>query len=450
MSKIGIIIQREYKTRVMKKSFLLLTFLTPVLLTALMMVPIWLSSFKDDVRKQIIVVDKTQKYHDVLKSNENYSFVFSEKSLEEIKNSKDTALKSEDKSDEHSDKKTELVAILYINENLADNPKGATLYSDKQIDMELPQYLTSVLNQYVRDEKLASYDIPDLKEKIEESKTNIKISTIKWSEDGKEKQTSPEIAMILGLISAFLIYMFIMTYGSQVMNGVVQEKTNRIVEVIISSVKPFELMMGKIIGIALVGLTQFLLWVILTVTIVSSVSLTMGVDLQPTDMQTSQMMLQNGGQDMEMMIKTMAMINSINWVKTISLFLFYFLGGYLLYSSFFAAIGSAVDSETDTQQFSMPITLPIFFGIFVATYSVQNPNGPLAFWCSIIPLTSPIVMMVRIPFDVPLWQLALSMSVLTLSFIGSTWLAGKIYRTGILMYGKKVSWKEMWKWIKQS
>ncbi len=443
MSKIGIIIQREYKTRVMKKSFLLLTFLTPLLFTALMMVPIWLASIKDDVRKEVIVIDKTNKYHDILKSNDDYSFIFSNKSLQEVKSNQKNL------SDKEEKENSELVGILYITENLANNPKGATLYSDKQIDMELPKYLTSILNQYVRDEKLASYDIPNLKEKIEESKTDIKISTIKWSEDGKEKHTSPEIAMILGMISAFLIYIFIMTYGSQVMNGVVQEKTNRIVEVIISSVKPFQLMMGKIIGIALVGLTQFLLWIVLTIAIISSVSVTMGVQLQPTDLQLSEQMM-NNSQETDMMLKVMTMVHSIDWTKTLLLFLFYFLGGYLLYSSFFAAIGSAVDSETDTQQFSMPITLPIIFGILVATYSVQNPNGPLAFWCSIIPFTSPIVMMVRIPFDVPLWQLVLSMSILVASFIGSTWLAGKIYRTGILMYGKKVSWKEIWKWIKQN
>ena len=248
--------------------------------------------------------------------------------------------------------------------------------------------------------------------------------------------------------------MFIVIYGAQVMTGVVQEKTNRIVEVMISSVKPFELMMGKIIGIALVGLTQFMMWVLLTSAILFGLSTTFAKDMDMAKMQELQEMSQKGIQGMptnEINVKVadfMTAVNGLDFVQIIVLFVIYFLGGYLLYASLFAAIGSAVDNETDTQQFSMPIMLPIIFAIYAGIFSAENPDGPLAFWCSMIPFTSPIVMMVRLPFDVPFWQIALSISILILSFIGTTWMAGKIYRTGILMYGKKTSWKEMWKWLR--
>jgi ABC-2 type transport system permease protein len=235
---------------------------------------------------------------------------------------------------------------------------------------------------------------------------------------------------------------------------VVQEKTNRIVEVMISSVKPFELMMGKIIGIAMVGLTQFMMWVLLTGAILFGLSTTFAKDLDLEKMQQMQEISQKGMQGMPtaeingQVADFMTAINGLDFVQIITLFIVYFLGGYLLYASLFAAIGSAVDNETDTQQFSMPIMLPIIFAIYAGIFSAENPDGPLAFWCSMIPFTSPIVMMVRLPFDVPFWQIALSISILVLSFIGTTWMAGKIYRTGILMYGKKTTWKEMWKWLR--
>lgn len=441
MNKIGIIIQREYSTRVLKKSFILLTFLTPLLFTAMFLVPIWLSSIQDNSIKHIVVIDKTGQYGKVFQNDKKYTFIHTEKGLEEIKKEKKNTVDKE---------KKELQAVLYLPQDLIKHPNSVVLYSDKQIDAELPLYISNLLNEYVRDEKLASYDIPQLKEKIEASKTDIKPTIIKWDADGKENQTSPHVAMIFGLLSAFLIYIFIMNYGSQVMNGVLQEKTSRIVEVIISSVKPFELMMGKIIGIALVGLTQFLLWILLTLIITSVVSVAMGWQLiQPTDVGVSEAILTNNDGNIGTITQLLDMFSGIDLIKILSLFLLYFLGGYLLYSSFFAAIGSAVDNETDTQQFTTPITIPIVFSILVATYSLQNPHGPLAFWCSLIPFTSPIVMMVRIPFDVPTWELLLSISILILSFVGSTWFAGKVYRTGILMYGKKVTWAELWKWAKQ-
>ncbi len=440
MSKINLIIKREYTTRVMKKSFILLTFLTPVLLVAMISLIVYLGSIKDDKIKNIVVVDKTGLYKEVLENNESYNFQFTDASVDELKQ------KEGDNS--------EFAALLYISKDLSKDSTGAVMYSDKQVNMELKSYISGLLNKHIEEQKLASYNIPNLKAMVEKSRSDIDLKTIKWGEDGKEKEASAELALVIGMITAFVIYMFIVIYGAQVMSGVVQEKTNRIVEVVISSVKPFELMMGKIIGIALVGLTQFMMWVVLTGTILFALNSTLGSSIDPTTVEKLQQMNQmsmQAGPQVEMSGKIQEIttaINGLDFTLIISMFIVYFLGGYLLYASLFAAIGSAVDNETDTQQFSMPIMLPIIFAIYAGIFSAENPDGPLAFWCSLIPFTSPIVMMVRLPFDVPVWQLALSIGILILSFIGTTWMAGKIYRTGILMYGKKVSWKEMWKWLK--
>ncbi len=442
MNKISIIIAREYKTRVMKKSFIFLTFLTPLVFAAMAVIPMWLASFKDENIKNIVVIDKTGLYENALKSNDIYTFVYSNGAVDNFKKST-------------PDKKNELTAVLQISEDLSKNPKAVTLYSEKQINVELKSYISDQLSDFVQDQKLASYNIPDIKYIVENAKTEVKIETIKWDEEGNEEKTSAELALVIGTVAAFLIYMFIMAYGAQVMSGVVQEKVNRIVEVMISSVKPFQLMMGKIIGVALVGLTQFFMWILLTGMIIGVFSIFVGTSdpenvkqitetnamMQTSPMQTSE--VSNSA-----LLDLISSLQGVNIFQIIFLFIIYFLGGYLLYASLFAAAGSAVDNETDTQQFTLPLTLPIFFAVYAAIYSAQNPDGPLAFWCSMIPFTSPIVMMVRLPFDVPVWQIILSISILILSFIGTTWLAAKIYRTGILMYGKKPSWKEMWKWVK--
>ncbi len=440
MSKIGLIIQREYSTRVMKKSFILLTFLTPILLVGMISAIVYMGTIKDDKIKNIVVVDKSGLYKDVLKNNESYNFQFSNATVDELKK----------QNSENSD----FAALLYISNDLTKDSTAAVMYSDKQVNLELKSYVSGLLNSYIEEQKLAAYNIPNLKEMVEKSNSDIDLKTIKWGEDGNDKEASAELALAIGMITAMIIYMFIVIYGAQVMTGVVQEKTNRIVEVMISSVKPFELMMGKIIGIAMVGLTQFMMWVLLTGAILFGLSTTFAKDLDLEKMQQMQEISQKGMQGMPtaeingQVADFMTAINGLDFVQIITLFIVYFLGGYLLYASLFAAIGSAVDNETDTQQFSMPIMLPIIFAIYAGIFSAENPDGPLAFWCSMIPFTSPIVMMVRLPFDVPFWQIALSISILVLSFIGTTWMAGKIYRTGILMYGKKTTWKEMWKWLR--
>jgi len=259
-------------------------------------------------------------------------------------------------------------------------------------------------------------------------------------EDGKTTNSKAEASMGIGFICGILIYMFIFMYGTMVMRGVIEEKTSRIVEVIISSVKPFQLMMGKILGVALVGLTQFALWIMFTIAIASIAEL-MLIDAGNITTKI------NSTQQSLLLSELSDLTGGINLIQIFTSFIFYFLAGYLMYSSLFAAVGSAVDAEADTQQFVLPITIPLILAFILIQPIMENPNGPLAFWMSIIPFTSPVIMMVRLPFGVANWEIALSMGVLVLSFILTTYLAGKIYRTGILMYGKKNSYKELWKWL---
>ena len=436
MSKIGLIIKREYLRRVSKKSFILLTFLTPFLFAALAFVPLWLSSTKSDEVHTIAILDSTGKYAPLFEDTETYRFIHSDQSMDTYKQIPDK----------------EIFAFLTITEDLLENPKAATLYSKKQIPGELNRLVNMTLKKQIESDKLATFNIPNLTEIIKESKINFNIQTIKWGDDGSEKQSSSVVASITGVIFTMLIYMFIMIYGAMVMQGVMEEKTNRIIEIMISSVKPFDLMMGKIIGIGFVGLTQVFLWAIMTLILITGGSFLIGGGIDNEMLQSG--MALNTNPNIAMMSaqqpsnEWIEMLGTINFAEIGILFVVYFIGGYLLYSSLFAAIGSAVDSQEDTQQFMLPVTLLLVFALYAGIYSMENPDGPLAFWCSMIPFTSPIVMMVRMPFEVPLWQIVLSVGLLYICSIGFTWLSAKIYRVGILMYGKKPSIKEMIKWLR--
>lgn len=434
MNKIGLIIKREYLRRVSKKSFILLTLLTPFLFAALVFVPLWLSTIKGDEVRNIAIIDTTGKYAQLFENNESFHFVHSNKTLDDYR--------------QNSDK--EIFAFLSITDDLQTNPKGATLYSEKQVPVELSRLVNQTLSKQLESEKLASFNIPNLKEIIKESKINFNVQTIKWSEDGKESTSSATVASVIGMVFTFIIYMFIMMYGAMVMQGVMEEKTNRIIEVMISSVRPFDLMMGKIIGIGFVGLTQVFLWGIITAILVGlgGFMFSGGVDVASLQGGPQMGMMDTGALASSSGNEIMGIINSINLAEIGISFIIYFIGGYMLYASIFAAIGSAVDSQEDTQQFMAPVTIFMVFALYAGIYSMENPDGPLAFWCSMIPFTSPIVMMVRIPFDIPLWEKLLSVTLLYTSAIGIVWLSAKIYRVGILMYGKKPSIKEMVKWIK--
>lgn len=423
MSKIGLIIKSEYLRRVAKKSFILLTFLVPFLFAATLFIPLWLSDIENGEVENVAVVDQVGKYKDALIDTSDFRFTFVEVHDVSVENM------------------SSFVAydIVVLIENDLLNVPAITMLSEKQVPLDLKRYVEKSLEKYVEEEKIASYNIPNLKTIIKESQTKIAITTIKLNEDGSPNVSSTEVASGVGMLFMFLIYFFVFVYGTMVMNSVVQEKTNRIVEVIICSVKPFELMLGKIISIALVGLTQFLLWVFFIAVLIFAGSNFIEVPAtQPT----------LSSVDENAMTQVLQGLMSVNFVEIISFFVLYFIGGYLLYASLFASIGAAVDNETDTQQFVLPITIPILFAMYAGIYSIENPDGPLAFWCSLVPFTSPIVMMVRLPFGVALWEKLLSLAILVATFLLTTWMAAKIYRTGILMYGKKITWRELLKWIK--
>ncbi|MDR0232855.1 MAG: ABC transporter permease [Dysgonamonadaceae bacterium] len=437
MSKIGIVIQREYTSRVRKKSFLLLTFLMPVMFVALIFVPLYLSSIKDNTVKNIVIYDETGKYFSVFKDTDNYHF---------IEGGNQVDVSSEIKNNES-------YATLVITNDLIQNSSAVTLFSTTQVTMEDKNVIIRQLNEFLSEEKLNSFNIPNLKEIIEDSKISVNLQTIKWDESGKETISSSEVATVIGMVFTIIIYMFIFVYGAMVMQGVLEEKTNRIVEVMVSSVKPFQFMMGKIIGIGLVGLTQFFLWVTLIVAIVFVAS----ISLATTQIDAEMIMSTTAAvQDLSTVTtpelskvqEIFGMVSSINFPELVFYFIVFFIGGYMIYASLFAAIGSMVNAQEDTQQFMLPITLLILFSLYAGMYSVQNPNGPLAFWTSIIPLSSPIVMMVRLPFGIPIWEKLLSVGLLFATVFLMVKLSAKIYRTGILMYGKKPNLKEIWKWLR--
>lgn len=432
MNKISLIIKREYLTRVKKKSFVVMTLLGPLLMAALMIVPIWIG-LKDQDFQIIEVVDETGLF---VNQFENTSTIKFEQQFVNIEAAKDSFYNSK------------YTSILHISN--VGKQSNVKLYYKKQPGLNTVSKIESTIEGGIRNIELKEqFNIS--KEQLDKIKPEVNVETIFRNAEGGEETKSSTISSILGFGGAIIIYMFIFLYGVQVMRGVIEEKTSRIVEIIISSVKPFQLMMGKIVGIALVGLTQFLLWIILTGIIVSVAQVALNQNVEMVNQGAIQEVMKTQGagniEATNVSAQIQSIIAEIPVVKLLVSFLFYFLGGYLLYGALFAAIGSAVDSEADTQQFMMPITIPLIFSFVVAQTVMQNPDGSMAFWLSIFPLTSPIIMMVRIPFGVETWELLLSMFLLVLGFIGTTWIAGKIYRTGILMYGKKVNYKELWKWL---
>lgn len=460
MGKIGLIIKREYTTRVKKKTFIIMTILGPILFAAMMIAPVILMKLEDDDFKKIAVIDENRIFDTALQNTEYIEFDFvSEDYYDPINVSYNVAQAKVDLKD------SDYYALLYIPHTAIETTKGVPavvqLISHQQPNMGLKMHIANGLEKFLEDVKLSSkveelgITQEDVNEILSVVNTNINVVTSTLDDNGNEKESSTEIAMIIGYICGFLIYMFVFMYGSQVMRGVIEEKSNRIIEVIVSSVKPFQLMMGKIIGVALVGLTQFVLWVLLTAGLVTVGQTFLLKDYTPSDMtqqlEMGSQLSENSGamdQDAAKFEQMFRAVYAVDYITIISLFLFYFIGGYLLYAAMFAVVGSAVDNETDTQQFMLPITIPLVLGIIVMVSAINNPEGSLAYWFSIIPFTSPIVMLVRVPFGVPYTDLIISMVLLVLSFVFMTWFAAKIYRVGILMYGKKVTYKELWKWLK--
>jgi ABC-2 type transport system permease protein len=440
MGKIGLIIKREFLSRVKKKSFIIMTLLGPVIMGAVMIIPIWMASVTTSV-KTILVVDEARFLEGLLQANDDVRFVYSRQPLKKT-------LAEMELSDEYY---ALLHVPLFQENDISHLQRQIKLYSNKQVSLSLKLFVRNQVEKQIERLKLQSQGVDqDLVDNVKKT-VNVPLEIIPL---GEKKESSAEVSTGLGFFGGILIYIFIFMFASQVMRGVIEEKTNRIVEVIISSVKPFELMMGKIIGIALVGLTQFLLWVALTSSIYLVFMGTVVKDkLSAENIERIMQQSPEGTavEDIDQLRETQEVIgkvNMINWGLMIPCFIFYFLGGYLLYGAIFAAIGGAVDSESDTQQFMLPVSAPLILS-FVMTQTVLNdPNGMVATWMSVIPFTSPIIMMIRLPFGVHYTELLLSMGMLVIGFVITTWGAGKIYRTGILMYGKRPTWKEMFRWLR--
>ncbi len=439
MSKVSLIIQREYLVRVKKKSFLIMSLVGPILIAALMIVPAWLATREEDSQK-VEVIDESGLFINKLKNTENIDFEHTFRSLTE--------------AHEDLNNNGDYTAVLHIPKVIVTLPETAQLfYKDKPKGSSI-RYMEGQIAKTIENKKLEDLYSLSL-DQISGLRPRVKIVSNKLNDSGESEESADELATGVGLVLAMFIYFFIFLFGVQVMRGVIEEKTNRIVEVIISSVKPFQLMMGKIIGIALVALTQVALWIGLSSAIVGITKTVFSEKFDKVQTEQVQQLEEfnpalkenQQKQNSNPMDEVMFQLSLINFPVVIGCFVFFFIGGYLLYGSLFAAIGSAVDNETDTQQFMMPVTIPLIIGIVIAQVAMENPDGSVAFWASIIPFTSPIVMMVRVPFGVAEWEIALSMVLLIATFIGSTMMAGKIYRTGILMYGKKINFKEIGKWL---
>lgn len=438
MNKFLLVVSREFLTRVKKKSFIILTILMPFIFAALTFIPIWLSTIKDDTQKLVAVADKTGKYLANFKNDQTYRF---------------EPITDPDNKAYYADT-TAYEAVIDIRTDLAKDSKGIVVYSRNEVPAGLISYISNVLNEQVRHDKLTATGIAGLDKIIDDVQTEIDIPTMKRNAEGDTSSSSTNIAMAAGFMFTFLIYMFVMSYGGMVMQSVMEEKTNRIVELMVSSVKPFQLMMGKIVGIALVGFLQMAIWGIMLAVIITTVSITYGLSSAEISQAASMSaigMQQATATMSSMPSETQQIVSALTNLPFAELgicFVLYFIGGYLLYASFFAAIGASVNEQEDSSQFMMPIIFIMIFGLYAAMASTDNTNGPLAFWTSMFPLTSPIVMMVRIPFSVPIWQEALSLAILYATSFFFVWCSARIYRVGILMYGKKPTLKEMIKWLR--
>ena len=413
MNKTMLIIRREYLTRVKKKSFILLTLLMPFIFAALIFVPLALSLIKDGSDKTVYVVDPGDHYAPLFQNGGGWTF---------SRQPKDDAA--------FYDKDSGVEAVILINGDPATDDQALQIHSRNQVPADLVAIVENTVGNQVRQDKLAAYGIDSLDRIIADVQKPVHAITMQRDSDGSTKITNADIATAAGFLFTFLIYMFVMSYGAMVMQSVMEEKTNRIVELMVSAVSPFQLMLGKIVGIALVGLTQLAVWVLMLTAILTA---------------AGQMFGTGGTSEATMMLS--ALMN-LPFFEITLLFILFFIGGYLLYASLFAAIGASINAQEDAQQFMTPIIVIMVFAMYAGLYSAENTNGPLAFWSSMFPLTSPIVMMVRIPHGVPLWQELLSLGLLFGTCLACVWISGKIYRIGILLYGKKPNLKEMVKWIR--
>ena len=450
LRNIGIIISREYMTRVKKKSFLLTTFLVPVLFAAMCILPSVIMFMAKDDGKQVAVVDQSGLVMPYLEDSKAIDYAdYSTEQVEDIKS-------------RFEELGLDALVVISPLDSVAKTVQ-LTSYSSKPLSVEVKETIQDKVSQAIEDYRISLYDMGDLKQIMAEVATDISMTTYTLDESGEEKITSSEVYMAISMVFSIIIYMFIAMFSAMVMQSVIEEKASRVVEVLVSSVKATELMFGKIIGVACVALTQFLLWIMLTLVLVGGFSAFVGFDsLMGDPAQAEQMMQmtsQMGGVDVAEITSVMSeesgmsvvlgTLADVNWIQMIFAFIMYFALGYLLYASLFAAIGSAVENEADTNQLQMPVTIPLLLAFFVALYAFKAPESQIVWWGSMIPFTSPIVMLARIPFGVPTWELILSIALLVATFVASGWVSAKIYRIGILMFGKKTTFKDLWKWLKQ-
>ena len=451
MKNISIIFSREYLTRVKKKSFLLTTFLVPIFFAAMCILPSVIMLTAKDEGKKIAIIDQSGIVMPYLHDSE--AVTYSDYSAEPVDSMK---IRYESLG---------LDALVVISPiDSVERTVTAVSYSAKPLSLELKERIGSCASEAVEDYRIAQYNMGDLKQIMNDVKADVTVSTYTVADSGEVKITSSEVYMVISMVLSIIIYMFIALFSGIVMQSVIEEKSSRVVEVLVSSVKATELMFGKIIGVACVALTQFFLWILLTLILVGGFSAFVGFDsLMGDPAQTEQMMemtAQMGGVDVqEMMDSAMAdesglgavlnTLGNINWAQMVLAFVVYFALGYLLYASLFAAIGSAVENEADTNQLQMPVTIPLLIAFFISMYAFNAPDSAVVWWGSMIPFTSPIVMLARIPFGVPGWELALSIALLVGTFVACGWASAKIYKIGILMFGKKTTFKDLWKWLKQ-
>ena len=463
LKKLGIIIQREYLNKVKKKSFLLTTFGVPILFAGMYAVMLFVMLKAEGDSKRIAVIDNSGIVMEKLENTKLITFTqLSETDPEAVKNRL---------GDYDAD------VLLYISPlDSATKSVTATTYADKPMGMETAEAIEHRINDAVEAYRIDSYDIPGLEQIMEDVHSNVHLTSYTVDEEGKETISQSEVYMIVSMVLAMALYMFIALFSGMVMSSVIEEKTSRVVEVLVSSVKSTELMFGKIIGVALVALTQFLLWIVLTGVIIGILGGIVGMDKITGTLSQNQVETMPGMTSMnDAMGNTLSMeqlqaltdttavaegptgmeavlgtLGSLNYTQLIVSFLLFFLFGYLLYASLFAAIGSAVENEADTQQLQIPVTVPLLLGFFIAFYAFRAPESSIVWWGSMIPFTSPIVMLARLPFGVPMWELSLSIGLLILTFFVCAWASAKIYKVGILMYGKKSTFKDLWKWLKQN
>lgn len=429
MQKILLVIQREFMSRVKKKSFLLATILVPLIFPSIIVGMIYLKEESEKNKTQSVIHLLNESSIIAFEDSDAYHYETVEGPLD---SAKARFLNSED------------FALIYVPAIEIESPEGITFYAKASPGVKLVRDFERTIENQIRELKLTDAGLSE--EQLEKLQTSVSIASFNISETGNESKSSAESTFWISYVMGFLIYIFLFAYGSQVMQGVIEEKSSKIVEVIVSTVRPFQMMLGKVVGVASVGIVQFLIWIVLMGVIYAGAISLLGLD--PAQAQQAQGMSQEV--QAEQANEMIEMLSQVNWVNIILLFLFYFLGGYLLYGALFAAVGSAVDTPADAQQFMMPIMMPIIIslmGLFMFVF--EEPDGAVSFWLSIIPFTSPIVMMGRIGFGVPAWEIALSMVLLIGGFIFTLWLAGRIYRIGILMHGTKVNYKVLAKWLMQ-